>query len=235
MAMKRANGDGSVFKLTGKRRKPWAARITIGWRLDPASGKLTQEYQLIGTFATRIEAETALNDFLQNPYDINAHKLTFSEVYDLWSKEYYATLKNDSSARSYRAAYKYCEPIFNVRMRDLRVSHMQGVINDAVVGDATKSRMKSLFNLMYKYCMIHEIVDKDYSALFVQKAGKRWCYGHDSIFHVHGLSPFGSVADRNCERGSCALENQRRHQNGRRDRPERPGASIDPSAGTGSL
>ena len=83
--MKRANGDGSVFKLTGKRRKPWAARITIGWRLDPASGKLTQEYQLIGTFATRIEAETALNDFLQNPYDINAHKLTFSEVYDLWS------------------------------------------------------------------------------------------------------------------------------------------------------
>lgn len=173
MTMKRANGDGSVFKLTGKRRKPWAARITIGWRLDPASGKLTQEYQLIGTFATRIEAETALNDFLQNPYDINAHKLTFSEVYDLWSKEYYATLKNDSSARSYRAAYKYCEPIFNVRMRDLRVSHMQGVINDAVVGDATKSRMKSLFNLMYKYCMIHEIVDKDYSALFVQKAGKR--------------------------------------------------------------
>ena len=171
--MKRANGDGSVFKLTGKRRKPWAARITIGWRLDPASGKLTQEYQLIGTFATRIEAETALNDFLQNPYDINAHKLTFSEVYDLWSKEYYATLKNDSSARSYRAAYKYCEPIFNVRMRDLRVSHMQGVISDAVVGDATKSRMKSLFNLMYKYCMIHEIVDKDYSALFVQKAGKR--------------------------------------------------------------
>ena len=58
-------------------------------------------------------------------------------------------------------------------MRDLRVSHMQGVISDAVVGDATKSRMKSLFNLMYKYCMIHEIVDKDYSALFVQKAGKR--------------------------------------------------------------
>ena len=101
MAMKRANGDGSVFKLTGKRRKPWAARITIGWRLDPASGKLTQEYQLIGTFATRIEAETALNDFLQNPYDINAHKLTFSEVYDLWSKEYYATLKNDSSAHCY--------------------------------------------------------------------------------------------------------------------------------------
>ena len=50
MAMKRANGDGSIYKIGGKRRKPWGARITTGWRLDPASGKLTQEYQLIGTF-----------------------------------------------------------------------------------------------------------------------------------------------------------------------------------------
>ncbi|MBO4999412.1 MAG: hypothetical protein J6C58_01110, partial [Bacteroidaceae bacterium] len=83
------------------------------------------------------------------------------------------TLKNPSSARSYKAAYNYCSPIYDVRMRDLRVSHLQGVIKDADVGEATKGRMKSLFNLMYKYAMIHEIVDKDYSALFVQKVGKR--------------------------------------------------------------
>jgi integrase len=47
------------------------------------------------------------------------------------------------------------------------------VIKDAQVGESTKSRMKSLFNLMYKWCMIHEVVEKDYSALFVQKIGKR--------------------------------------------------------------
>ena len=76
-------------------------------------------------------------------------------------------------ARSYKAAYKYCEPIYAVPMRDLRVTHLQGVINDADVGEATKSRMKSLFNLMYKYAMTHDIVNKDYSALFVQKVGKR--------------------------------------------------------------
>ena len=173
MAMKRANGDGSVYKIGGKRRKPFGARITVGWQIDPNTGSARQIYQSIGTFATRVEAETALNNYLQNPYDIEAHKITFSGVYDLWSAEYYETLKNPSSARSYKAAYNYCSPIYNVRMRDLRVSHLQGVIKDADVGEATKGRMKSLFNLMYKYAMIHEIVDKDYSALFVQKVGKR--------------------------------------------------------------
>lgn len=173
MAMKRSNGDGSVYKLNGKRRKPWAARVTIGWELNASTGKSRQIYQPIGTFATRVEAETALNNYLLNPYDINAHNMTFADVYERWSAEYYATLKNESSARTYKAAYKYCEKLYHMRMRDIRVSHMQGAINDADVGEATKGRMKSLFNLMYKYCMIHEIVDKDYSALFVQKVGKR--------------------------------------------------------------
>ncbi len=173
MSMKRANGDGSVYKIGGKRRKPWAARITIGWQLHADTGKVRQIYQPIGTFATRPEAEKALNSFLENPYDIDAHKITFAEAYERWSSEYYQTLSNDSSARTYKAAFAYCKPLYNMRMRDIRVEHLQGAINDAQVGDATKSRMKSMFNMMYKWALIHEVVDKDYSALFVHKTGKR--------------------------------------------------------------
>lgn len=173
MAMRRANGNGSVYKLGGKRRKPWAARVTVGWELDSNSGKVRQVYQSIGTFATRLEAEIALNAFLENPYDIDTHKITFSEVYERWSSEYYQTLSTDGSARTYKAAYAYCRPLYNMRMRDIRVEHLQGAIKDAKVGEATKSRMKSLYNMMYRWCLIHEVVDKDYSALFVHKAGKR--------------------------------------------------------------
>ncbi len=172
MTMKRANGTGSIYKLSGKRRKPWAARVTVGWDIA-ADGTLKQIYQPLGTFPTRVEAETALNQFLQNPYDIDAHRLTFAEVYELWASEYYPTLKNKSSERTYIAAFKHCAPIHNQRMRDLRVSHLQGVIRDAKTGDATKGRMKSMFNMMYRFAIIHEIVDKDYAALFVQKVGKR--------------------------------------------------------------
>ena len=31
MKMRNPNGYGSVVKLSGKRRKPFAVRITIGW------------------------------------------------------------------------------------------------------------------------------------------------------------------------------------------------------------
>ncbi len=52
-----------------------------------------------------------------------------------------------------------------MRMRDIRVNHLEQTIKDATVGANTKGRMKILFNLMYKYAMKHEIVYKDYAAL----------------------------------------------------------------------
>ncbi len=63
MTMKRANGTGSIYKLSGKRRKPWAARVTVGWDIA-ADGTLKQIYRPRGTFPTRVEAETALNQCL---------------------------------------------------------------------------------------------------------------------------------------------------------------------------
>lgn len=173
MAMKRANGTGSVYKIGGKRRKPWGARITKGWVIDEATGKAVQQYDYIGTYETRVKAETALNQYLQNPYDLDLQSITFAEVYEKWSEEYYATLKNKSSARSYIAAFNWSKPLHNMRMRDIRVEHMQGTIRDAKIGYATKGRMKSLYNLMYNYCMIHEIVDKNYASLFANKSGNK--------------------------------------------------------------
>lgn len=35
--MRNANGFGSVYKLSGKRRKPWIARKTKGWAIDEES------------------------------------------------------------------------------------------------------------------------------------------------------------------------------------------------------
>ena len=50
-----------------------------------------------------------------------------------------------------------------MRMKDIRVSHLEGTILNAKVGDSTKSRIKSLFNMMYKYAVAHDIVEKDYA------------------------------------------------------------------------
>lgn len=68
--MRRANGTGSVYMLRGNRRKPWAARITVECNIA-GDGTLKQRYKHLGTFPTRLEAETALDCYLQqNSYDI---------------------------------------------------------------------------------------------------------------------------------------------------------------------
>lgn len=87
--MKLANGMGSVYKLSGRRRKPWVARKTKGWDIDEKTGKTKQLYMTIGYFPTRQEALTALINYNENPYDIEINNITFEEVYDKWSSEHF--------------------------------------------------------------------------------------------------------------------------------------------------
>ena len=56
--MRRGNGDGSIYKLSGKRRRPWAVRVNTGWTLE---GK--QMYKYVGYYRTKTEAKDALTDY----------------------------------------------------------------------------------------------------------------------------------------------------------------------------
>lgn len=40
-SIRRGNGEGSTIKLSGKRRKPYAVRVTVGWTAD---GKQKYKY-----------------------------------------------------------------------------------------------------------------------------------------------------------------------------------------------
>ncbi len=157
--MKMPNGYGNIAKLSGKRRNPWRVRKTKGWSED---GK--QLYINIGYYKTREEAINALSNYNQNPYDIETNSITFSEVYKKWSEEHFNEIV-PSAVRTWKSAYSYCKPLYNMRFKDIRVEHLEGTINAATVGQCTKSRIKSLFNLLYKYALKHEIADKDYASL----------------------------------------------------------------------
>lgn len=163
--LKMPNGDGCIYRLSGKRRKPYAVRKTAGWIIDPDTGKSKQTFVNLGTYATRTEAMQALAAFNADPYDIKANSITFAEVYEKWSQSYFPTLSSPSSVRTITAAYAYCNGLYDMRMRDIRVSHLEGTILNAQVGDSTKGRIKSLFNMMYRYALAHEICDKDYASL----------------------------------------------------------------------
>ena len=51
--MKLPNGYGSVVKLSGKRRKPYQVRKTVGWHYDEVKDKQVQDMITIGYAATK--------------------------------------------------------------------------------------------------------------------------------------------------------------------------------------
>lgn len=178
--MKLPNGYGSVTKLSGNRRKPYLARVTLGWTIDPSSGKSIQNRVPIGTFKTKKEALQALAEYGANPYDIQNNNLTLSDLYQKWTEAYFPTLESESSSRTVIAAWRYCHAIYSMRVKDLRARHIKGIMEDGYVipshgkdagqkvyaSPGTKARIKSMFNLMLDYALEYELVDKNYARTF---------------------------------------------------------------------
>lgn len=178
--MKLPNGYGSVTKLSGNRRKPYLARVTLGWITDEQAGKSIQNRVPIGTFKTKKEALQALAEYGANPYDIQNDNMTLAELYEKWTAEYFPTLESESSPRTIIAAWRYCHAIQGMRVKDIRARHIKGIMEDGYVipdrGKAagtkvpasagTKARIKSMFNLMLDYALEYELVDKNYARTF---------------------------------------------------------------------
>lgn len=161
--MKLPNGYGSIYRLKGIRRNPYRVVISQGYSI--VDDKLKLKRTTLGYYPTKKEALAALTIYHENPYDINADKITFEELYNKWSEDHFKTLSNKSSMRTYRAAFNHSKPIHKMRFKDIRPNHLEGVIENAEVGDATKSRMKSMYNLMYRYAIKYDIIDKNYAEL----------------------------------------------------------------------
>ncbi len=158
--MKLPNGYGSVKKLSGKRRRPWIVTKTIGWEIDETTGKEKQKKNIIGYYATRQEGLQALADYNSNPYDIDAAKVTFSEVYEKWSEQKFNDI-SESNIKGYKAAYKLCSPLYDIRMADIKLSHLQGVVDNSNKNTPTLKKLKVLFRQIFEYAVIHEIITQD--------------------------------------------------------------------------
>ena len=178
--MKLPNGYGSVTKLSGNRRKPYLARVTLGWITNEQTGKTTQNRVPIGTYKTKKEALQALAEYGANPYDIQNNNLTLAELYQKWTEAYFPTLAGESSTRTITSAWKYCHPLYKMRVKDLRARHIKGIMEDGYIissrgknagqkvmaSPGVKARIKSMFNLMLDYALEYEIVDKNYARTF---------------------------------------------------------------------
>ena len=160
--MKMANGVGSVYKLSGNRRNPYIVRKTTGWDINTETGKRKQLYVTIGYAPTRAKGLEMLMDYNKNPYDVEASKITFAEVYEKWSAEKFPTI-SESNKKGYQASYKSCKALHNRIFKELKLTDLQGIIDHCGKNYPTLRKLKVLLNQMYEYAMKYEICNKDYS------------------------------------------------------------------------
>lgn len=156
--MKRPNGGGCVVKLGGKRRKPYAVRVTTGWTDE---GK--QTYAYLGYYVKRAEAELALAEYTNNPYNINLANMTFQEVYNRIKERKRRKCLSLSTLRADESAYRLCEPLHNVKIKDIRTSHMQAIVDSCTAGNPTQCNIRSICQQVLDYGRKNDIVKTNYA------------------------------------------------------------------------
>ena len=154
--MKLPNGYGSIVFLGKKRRRPWAARITVGWNEEKK-----QVYKYLSYHEKRAAAFAALVEYNKSPYDIDTVSLTFADVFNAWSARKFPTLST-STVNNYKSIYNKCARLFNMPFRDIKSTHLQAVIDENITL-ARVGILKILFAHLYGYAIKNDIVEKDYS------------------------------------------------------------------------
>ncbi len=182
--MKLPNNYGCVFKLSGKRRRPYAVRVKIG---DKDNGSAIYKY--LGYFEKAQDAYTFLakyNEGLVTPANQLKTDITFKQVFDEWITEHerYKSVSK-MTHESYVMAFNQLKELHNKRFALLRLPDLQKQI-DRLVGmsESTISKPITLLHFMYRYAMKQEYVEKDYSQYIIRVSAKEKERMHKAFSHA---------------------------------------------------
>lgn len=177
---RRPNNAGTVVKLSGKRRKPYCARISSDER-DIMTGKKKQI--IIGTFETKLEALNALslyhmtvqktlsdkeadaidaNLYNQIMQRKNAHVPTFAQLYDNVDRNYISKLSS-SAKRGYAASFKRINKLHDRPITELSLKKIQSIF-DELKRTTTKDSLsdsKRIVKMVFKEAIIQELISKE--------------------------------------------------------------------------
>ena len=110
-----------LLKLEGRiGRKPYKVVITKGW--DSTTGK--QIKKMLGYYFTQKEANKALADYLDTPYDLELSNISFGDILKMGSKLKYQKVSH-SAVLGYQSAYDNVEKLHNMKIKDIKTRHLQ--------------------------------------------------------------------------------------------------------------
>ena len=152
--MKNPNGYGGISKLSGNRRRPWCVRVTTGYTIDADTMTVKQNRHVLGYYTTRKEAIQALAKYNDNPFNLEAAKVTFRQCYEQAKENF-----SQARAHNYRSAFRYLEPIADLPIRTIKAAQMQKCIDSC---QTTQQReIKTVCHKVFEYALRNEIVDRD--------------------------------------------------------------------------
>lgn len=146
--MRLPNGYGSVYKLSGHRRRPYVVKKTIDGR-QRALGYF-ESYQAAFEFLVEINHCTP------------THQVTFSAVYAAWSQRHFPDVSL-SSRQAYSISYRHLSPLHAMPFGSISYSDLQSAIDAVPAGYCTRKKCRVLLSQLYKYAIKNGIVDHDLS------------------------------------------------------------------------
>ena len=168
--LKAPNGHGTVYKLHGRRRKPWVAKVTSGWTTTIAQtgGRAGQEikkqlFQIVGYFEKKEEAINALALHRITPVSPKTD-ISLGDLYKEWAAVKYTNISK-ATGDNYRAAWLYVKHLEKAKFKDLRTPHWQSIINKCAVDGlslSTLKKIKTVIGMLYGYALQNDIVNKNY-------------------------------------------------------------------------
>ena len=147
-ALKRANGTGTVYKLQGRRKRPWVA---------------SKNKTIIGYYETKTAALEVLNRLTGRSLD-DRYNMTFSDVFEAWKLEHYKELTKSGQSQ-YNISFQIFAPLHNKKFRELRTADFQAAINPHMKKThSTVSKYKQLITQMSKWAIREELITTNFAS-----------------------------------------------------------------------
>lgn len=154
--MKLPNGYGSVYKLSGNRRRPYAARLTVDFKENGQAN-----YTYLGYFATKEEALNCLAKYNQSPYDLK-NDFTFREVFEMMLQDKEKKVKHFQGVKeTYELALRLIGSIADKKIVELRPANFQLIVDSKIKTETHAMRVRTLIGETMKFAVKREIVPPD--------------------------------------------------------------------------
>lgn len=175
---RRPNGSGTVVKLSGRRRKPFCAKVTLDER-NPINGE--KKRLVIGTFETYQEALNALslysltkNNTISKKEAMEIDPEVYQKVQEKMSKkvptflDIYYILDNDefsflspNTQNNMHGAIKHLKKLHYLKIDQITLRMIQDVFDEDGSNHGTQVHMKTICTKVFRYAVVNQYINQN--------------------------------------------------------------------------